>query len=190
MSSSPCFLLPSFIHWNNCLFSFFFFFKEASVALPPRRKKGWNTRTVVIWDTCAPGIPCEMCDWKQKKKTNKCVWSTEGEKKREIRLAEKCVTLIIPQLKSQHYIVLIQVTISKNKKITNVIFFPFRVTEIRLDRYWYTYTETGVRTIAYLHTHRWAFMFSFTHFCAHTCTHIQQTSRHFPASDHRCQSSL
>lgn len=37
------------------------------------------------------------------------------KKKCEIRLAEKCVTLIIPHLKSQHYIVLIQVTILKNK---------------------------------------------------------------------------
>lgn len=37
MSSSPCFFSSSFIHWNIV---FFFFLKEASVALPPTQERG------------------------------------------------------------------------------------------------------------------------------------------------------
>lgn len=52
-------------------------------------------------------------------------------------------------------------------------FLPFWVTEIRsnagkMETDWYIYTETGVCTIPYLHTHKWAFKTSFTRCYTHT----------------------
>lgn len=85
-------------------------------------------------------------------------------------MAEKCVTLIIPHLKSQHYILLIQVTIFKTKIMDVISSSLSHWNNLghrkNGDRYWYIYTETGICTIAYLHTHKWAFIFS--HCCKHT----------------------
>lgn len=97
-------------------------------------------------------------------------------------MAEKRVTLTLPHLKSQHYIVLIQVTIFKNKNKGCHFFLP---ESLKLDR------TQGKRRQILIHIHRQAFAL------LHTCTltnehshiaadtHIRQTSRHFSPSDVR-----
>lgn len=100
-----------FFFFHSLKYCLFFFFKRSISSSPSHAGK--RDETQGQW--CSGRPVHQGSRMKSVIGKNLMLLINKKKKKCEIRLAEKCVTLIIPHLKSQHYIVLIQVTILKNK---------------------------------------------------------------------------